>query len=285
VTTGGALGRFERAVVHVEAHAQLGQAEQVRRRALAWQAHMARLLTRDEYIERTSFKPRRSRGTALLLERAGELLLVSARHVYQLADPTAPPAERPDPLDLSILRVQTWREARGGRDVERLSLLEAGASFGMPGQRLPVTHPGGLDVAALPLSADVAAELRRVGYEPIPSSCIADGPTGVGAEVTMTGFPTACATVDAEARAQGRMLHEPGAIPIMAFGRVAAYDLSLPTFWIDIATGPSFSGAPILEGDTLVGICVSQAVTDEPIPQRLPFASAVRGAILTRLLS
>jgi len=120
------------------------------------------------------------------------------------------------------------------------------------------------------------------GYEPIPTSLIADGPSGVGADIFTMGFP-GTATVGYRSLHPASQVWQSSqmSLPVASWGRVAMDHEALPHFWADMTIYPGNSGGPVVEDGRLVGVVSSQAVVDGV---RVPFARVVKTAEVLRLL-
>jgi len=149
------------------------------------------------------------------------------------------------------------------------------------------------DLAVISLDFDdqcrrFAEELEMRGYEAVPSSIFADGPSGDGADIFTVGYPGAVAIVGrsvltpAERHWSSELISQ----PTFAFGRVAMTHDALQHFWCDLSVYAGASGSPVVENDQLVGIVTGQATAEASSTEaiKLPFAKVVKAAELFPLL-
>lgn len=276
-------------------------------------------IPQEQFVEELTGRSRdlRYHGTALFLRHNSRRYLLTARHVVW--DEVSAKREhdeevqralswpenmRPSLLQSAversqdrifniIFRVPSINEViSGGSHTQRefLMNLGAGASFTVP---FTFSAPD-VDLALISLDqrdARFADELQRLGYEPVPSDDIAEGPSAEGSEVFTVGFPSSIAII-------GQVSQHPASAhwssshfsqPVFSFGKVSMIHEALPFYWVDMSIFPGNSGGPLVEKDSLVGIVSAQATMPiDAIPQiraRIPFGRIIRTKYVRELLS
>ena len=167
--------------------------------------------------------------------------------------------------------------------------LGAGASFTVP---YTFSTPD-LDLALISLDqrdSRFADELQRLGYEPVPSEDIVDGPSAEGSDVYTVGFPSSTAII-------GQVSQHPASAhwssshfsqPVFSFGKVSMLHEALPFYWVDMSIFPGNSGGPLVEGDRLMGIVTAQATVPidgvQQIRARIPFGRIIKTKYVSELL-
>ncbi len=172
---------------------------------------------------------------------------------------------------------------------EFLMNLGAGTSFNAP---YTFSSPE-LDLALISLDqrdSKFADQLLELGYEPIPSDFIGDGPSCEGSEVFTVGYPAPTALLG-QVNLHPALRHWSSSyfsLPVSSFGRVSMMHDELPFYWVDMSVYPGNSGGPIIENDKIVGIASTQAIlpTDfnPNIETRIPFGRIIKTKYVHELL-
>ncbi|MEK6325854.1 MAG: serine protease [Acidobacteriota bacterium] len=191
-----------------------------------------------------------------------------------------------------IFRVPSINEviANGGRrHREFLMNLGAGPSFAVP---YTFSTPD-LDLALISLdqrASRFADELQQLGYEPVASDDITDGPSGEGCDVYTVGFPSSTAIIG-QVTQQTTLAHWSSShfsVPVFSFGKVSMLHDALPFYWVDMSIFPGNSGGPLIEGGQLVGVVNAQAtvpIDDAPqVRTRIPFGRIIKTKYVRALL-
>ena len=275
-------------------------------------------ITQDQFAEEISGKSRdiRFHGTGIFIIHEDRRYILTARHVvwdeHSAKREIQEEAERaqnwPEQMRCTIMqsgleraqnnifniifRVPSLDEVlKYGTDKRRefLMNLGAGASFTVP---YTFSIPE-LDLALISLDQRdyrFADELIELGYNPIDSKYIEDGPSYEGSDIFTVGYPEETSLV-------GQMQQHPAAqhwsssyfsLPVYAFGRVSMLHDSLPFYWADMSIYPGNSGGPVIENENLVGVVSAQATL--PIDQapkvrtRIPFAKIIKTQFVKDLL-
>jgi S1-C subfamily serine protease len=189
-----------------------------------------------------------------------------------------------------IFRVPSLDEALAKRDHrEFLMNLGAGASFTVP---YTFSAPD-LDLALISLDqrdTRFADELTSLGFVPLDSDDIADGPDSEGQEVFTVGFPSSTALLGQVSQhpASAHWSSSHFSLPVSSFGRVSMLHKALPFFWADMSIYPGNSGGPVVGNDRLVGIVSAQAMLsiDEvpTIRTRIPFGRITKTSFVHALI-
>lgn len=311
------LEKWKRAVIHLECatdsehfYDRIKRIDQ--KRTLLDQGQ----ITHEQFSEELLVQGRdvRFHGTALFLSHEGRRYLLTARHVVwdeksakrELEEETQrvlswPEHMRQQSLQSAaeraqnkifniIFRVPSLDEVLAKHhNREFLMNLGAGASFTVP---YTFSDPG-LDLALISLDqrdSRFVDELIALGFIPIPSDEIADGPDAEGQEVFTVGFPSSTALI-------GQVSQHPAlenwssshySLPISSFGRVSMLHDALPFFWADMSIYPGNSGGPIVAGGRLVGVVSAQAtlpIDDVPhVSTRIPFGRIIKTSFVRALL-
>lgn len=276
-------------------------------------------ITWDEYIEKTNFKSRdvRFQGTALFISHNGKRYLLTARHVLfdeisakgYLNFEEKAVANYPEDIKNKrlqdarerslntifnyIFRVPSLDEVFSGKKVtEQKSLicLSAGLADSLP---YVFSHPD-LDLAVISLdnykTKDFADELEALGYNPISSDLIENGPTEEGADIFTVGFPGATSRIGTSNldSVSAHWASNYFSLPVFSWGRVSMLHTLLPFYWCDMSIYPGNSGGPVIENGRLVGVVSAQAVLPiDVLPQittRIPFAKIIKTSFVTKLI-
>lgn len=191
-----------------------------------------------------------------------------------------------------VFRVPSLDEVISGSVSEHrefLMNLGAGAPSTVP---YTFSRPD-LDLALISLDQrdkQFAEELIGLGYSPIPSELISDGPSSEGVEIFTVGFPSATALL-------GQVSQDPASaywssshlsLPVFSWGKVSMLHEQLPFYWSDISIYPGNSGGPVIENGTLVGVVSAQAILpidDAPeVITRIPFGKIIKTCFVRELL-
>lgn len=256
----------------------------------------------------------RFQGTALFLSHEGRRYLLTARHVVwdelsakrDLKENEQRLLSCPEHLRQSVIeipqnrifniifRVPSFDEVlRKGESRELPKFLMNYGAGGPSSAPYTFSKPE-LDLALISLDqrdSEFADELSALGFVPIASSDIADGPDTEGQEVFTVGFPSATALI-------GQMSQHPASaiwsssyysLPVSSFGRVSMLHEALPFFWADMSIYPGNSGGPVVANDRLIGIVSGQATLpirdDVPnVRTRIPFAQIIKVGFVRELL-
>lgn len=258
-----------------------------------------------------SIRDLRYHGTALLVVHAGRRYLLTARHVvfdertaaHELKEEVRKSESYPDDVRRHILEIEVERAKNRIFDIifRVPSLDENLAGQGMPAflMNIGATRSGyifsepEIDLALISIHQEkrFVDELDALGYVPIPSGDISDGPDFEGQEVFAVGFPSSTALL-------GRVNQHPAianlasarySLPVAAFGRVSMLHQALPFFWSDLSIYPGNSGGPVVCGDRLVGVVSGQATLPiDEVPEvrtRIPFGKIIKSSHVRSLLA
>ena len=284
------------------------------RRAMLDQGQISHEQFAEEILGRS--RDIRFHGTALFLSHCGRRYLLTARHVvwdeqaakheFERAaqhSTSQPEHARPTILELAttraqnrifniIFRVPSLNEVLAERDSNhREFLMNLGA--GSPSS-VPYTFSDvDIDLALISLDqrdSRFADELSVLGYVPIESSEIADGPDTEGTEVFTVGFPSSTALIGQVSQhpASAHWSSSHFSLPVASFGRVSMLHAALPFFWADMSIFPGNSGGPVIANNHLVGIVSAQAtlpIDDVPnVRTRIPFGRIIKAGFVRALL-
>lgn len=310
---------WKRAVINLEcANDSVHVFDQLKRMEEWTEKYIKGEFSFEEYARQSEMKSRdvRISGTALFIIHNERRYLLTARHV--LFDQYSANREHQEAVarherihapinkdDLNnyyqeslyrifdiIFRVPSLDEvvAEGGfKQPEFLMNLRTGLPDFHP---YTFSHPD-LDLAIISLdqrNKDFAEQLIDLGYVPIPSELIVDGPSEEGAEVFTVGFPGATSFI-------AKMDQDPGnahwsssnvSLPVFSWGRVSMMHKQLPFYWCDMSIYPGNSGGPLIENGKLVGIVSAQAALPiDGAPQlsaRIPFGKIIKTEFVKQLL-
>lgn len=271
----------------------------------------------EEFAEEIVGRSRdiRSHGTALFLHHAERRYLLTARHVVwdersakreleeeaqraqswptqmrtELADSATNRAQ--SNIFNIIFRVPSLDEIVANKhNREFLMNLGAGASFTVP---YTFSEPE-LDLALISLDqrdSKFADELQSLGFEPISSDAISEGPESEGQEAFTIGYPSSTALIGqvSQNKASAHWSSSYFSLPVSTFGRVSMLHNMLSFFWVDMSIYPGNSGGPLIADDRLVGIVSGQAILpiDEvpDVTTRIPFGKIIKAKFVSRLLA
>lgn len=161
--------------------------------------------------------------------------------------------------------------------------------------------PEEIDLAIISLdqrNSKFADELIELGYEPISSEYIIDGPTSEGTEVFTVGYPMSVSVIGSLNKHPAEINWSSSffSLPNFSFGKVSMLHDLLTFFWIDTSIYPGNSGGPVIENDKLVGIVSQQAALQESIKLqtekidettiniRIPFGRIIKAKYLWDLI-
>jgi hypothetical protein len=270
-----------------------------------------RKITREQFGHEIGARSRdiRYHGTALFLIHAGHHYLLTARHVVwdersaerELKEDLARwpgdeinAAERAKNRVFGIIfRVPSIDEVTAKIDPNdrlkshRRFLMNVGAHSST------LSEPD-IDLAIISIDSSLSSfseQLIALGYVPIASECIANGPEAEGQELFTIGFPSATAML-------GHMDQHPASahwsssyysLPVSSFGRVSMLHKDLPFFWADLSIYPGNSGGPVVADNRLVGVVSQQAmlpIDDVPkVRTRIPFGRIIKTGFVHALLN
>lgn len=191
-----------------------------------------------------------------------------------------------------VFRVPSLDEAASGGDSghrEFLMNLGAGTSSTVP---YTFSRPD-LDLALVSLDQRderFAEELIGLGYSPIPSALIEDGPSSEGSDVFTIGFPSATALLGQVSQhpASAHWSSSHFSLPVFSWGKVSMLHTQLPFYWCDMSIYPGNSGGPVIENGKLVGVVSAQAtlpIDDAPqVRTRIPFGKIIKTSFVKELL-
>lgn len=311
------LEKWKRAVIHLECATDSEHFyDRIKRideqRALLDQGQ----ITHEQFSEEVEGRSRdiRFHGTALLISHAGRRYLLTARHVVwdersakrELEEEAQRALSWPEHMRQHMLqsaveraqnnifniifRVPSIDEVLAKRDNRAFLMnLGAGASFTVP---YTFSDPE-LDLALISLDqrdSRFADELSALGFVPIDSSNIADGPDTEGQEVFTVGFPSSTALIGQVSQhpASAHWSSSHFSLPVSSFGRVSMLHTALPFFWADMSIYPGNSGGPIVANNRLVGVVSAQAtlpIDDVPnVRTRIPFGRIIKTGFVRALL-
>jgi hypothetical protein len=113
--------------------------------------------------------------------------------------------------------------------------------------------------------------LKAAGHTFVAADCLADAPSGEGADIVAVGLEQTADAADAAGAAKARAFR-----PVLSAGHVTLLRDTLSFFWTDIALPAGCSGGPIIEGDRVVGIVTPQIapVSGEGLPEVIPASLA-----------
>lgn len=310
------LEKWKKAVVHLECARDSESRDENRKRT----RELIDLMRKGEITEEACFEAMNSgyrdvrhHGTALFISHEGRRYLLTARHVLfnghdaeldiREAEKTAmgPEDFRKKRMDEIRKRAETkifpiiFRVPSINETVTIPSTLESlsNLSSGLTSHAPYTFSNEQLDLALISLDArdsEFADSLESVGFEPIPSTDIAEGPDAEGQELSAIGFPSSTALIAQIPRLPGwsSMSSDHVSLPISSFGRVAMLHPALSFFWADISIYPGNSGGPVIANDRLVGIVSAQAtlaIDDVPhVHTRIPFGRIIKAEYVHTLL-
>ena len=311
------LEKWKRAVIHLECATDsehfYDRIERInQQRALLDKGQ----ITHEKFSEEIAGRSRdiRFHGTALLLSHAGRRYLLTARHVVwdelsakrELEEETRRALSWPEHMRQHLLqsaveraqnnifsiifRVPSLDEVLAKRESrEFLMNLGAGSSFTVP---YTFSDPD-LDLALISLDqrdTRFADELNSLGFTPVASDEIGDGPDTEGQEVFTIGFPSSTALLGQVSQhpASAHWSSSHFSLPVASFGRVSMHHNVLPFFWADMSIYPGNSGGPVVADDRLVGVVSAQATLPiDGVPDartRIPFGRIIKTSFVRALL-
>jgi hypothetical protein len=309
------LDKWKRAVVHLECatdsehfYDRINRIDE--QRALLGQGR----ITHEQFAAELSGRSRdvRFHGTALFLAHAGHRYLLTARHVVwdersakrELKEETQKALAWPEHVRAHILesaveraqnnifqiifRVRSLDEVLAKQE-DRQFLMNLGAG----GPSAYTFSDPELDLALISLDqrdSRFAEELLSVGYAPVSSEDIADGPDAEGQDAFAIGFPSATSLLGQVSQhpASAHWSSSHFSLPVASFGRVSMLHPALPFYWVDMSIYPGNSGSPVVSNDRLVGIVSAQAILpmdDAPdVRTRIPFGRIIKSIFVRHLL-
>lgn len=312
--------QWKKAVIHLEcATDSIHKEERLRLHEQLTKKLMKSEISDEEYAQ-LSARGRvdiRSQGTALFVIHKNKRYLLTARHVLfddyaankSIEERTQNISHLPEETQREIIRQAEYHVAetifpivymvpsldhvtsRGEYgSYPFLTTLGAGVSWQRP---YTFSNPE-RDLAIISLDKHhgrFADELIRLGYEPISSELISDGPSEEGAEIFTVGYPGATSRL-------GRIIHSYAesiwasshySLPVFSWGKVSMLHQSLEHYWCDISIYPGNSGGPVIENGKLVGIVSGQAsISVENVPQastRIPFGFIIKSNLIKELFT
>lgn len=311
------LDKWKRAVIHLECatdsehfYDRIKRIDQ--QRLLLEQGQ----ISHEQFAEDLAGRSRdiRFHGTALFLSHAGRRYLLTARHVVW--DETSAKRELEEEAKRALTWPENMRENLLQSAVERaqnnifniifrvpsvdeviakkehrefLMNLGAGTSYTVP---YTFSDPE-LDLALISLDqrdTRFADELQEVGFSPISSDDIADGPDSEGQEVFTVGYPSSTALIGQVSQhpASAHWSSSHFSLPVFSFGRVSMLHDALPFFWADISIYPGNSGGPLIGNDKLLGVvCANATLPIDDVPAvrtRIPFGRIIKTNFVRALL-
>lgn len=267
------LDKWKRAVIHLECATDSEHFyDRIKRIDLQRSMLEQGQISHEQFAEDLAGRSRdiRFHGTALFLSHAGRRYLLTARHVVwdetsgkrELEEEAKralawPENMRQDLLQSAveraqnnifniIFRVPSVNEVIAKKEPQEFLMnLGAGTSFTVP---YTFSDPE-LDLALISLDqrdTRFADELQEVGFSPISSDDIADGPDSEGQEVFTVGYPSSTALIGQVSQhpASAHWSSSHFSLPVFSFGRVSMLHDALPFFWADISIYPGNSGGP-----------------------------------------
>lgn len=275
-------------------------------------------ISHEEFGEEIAERSRdlRFHGTALFISHNGRRYLLTARHVLfdehsakreikeeiQRAE-SWPQHSRQHILSYAneralnnifniVFRVPSLDEVMlGGGSGHREFLMNLGAGTS---STVPYTFSSpDLDLALVSLDQRderFAEELIGLGYSPISSDLIEDGPSSEGADVFTVGFPSATALLGQVSQhpASAHWSSSHLSLPVFSWGKVSMLHPQLPFYWCDMSIYPGNSGGPVIENGKLVGVVSAQAtlpIDDAPqVRTRIPFGKIIKTCFVNQLL-
>jgi hypothetical protein len=313
------LDKWKRAVIHLECATDSEHFYDRIKRINQQRAQLEQgQISHEQFAEELAGRSRdiRFHGTALLLAHGGRRYLLTARHVVW--DETSAKRELEEEAQRALSWPEHMRQHLLQSAVERaqnnifniifrvpsideviadtqphdrafLMNLGAGASFTVP---YTFSDPE-LDLALISLDqrdSRFADELQRLGFIPVSSEDVADGPEGEGQDVFTVGFPSSTAIIGQVSQhpASAHWSSSHFSVPVSSFGKVSMLHEGLPFFWVDMSIFPGNSGGPLIEKDRLVGVVSAQAtvpIDDVPnVRTRIPFGRIIKSKFVHTLL-
>ena len=305
--------KWKRAVLHLECATD---SEHIYHRIKRIDREPRGSISREQRIEEFADRSRdvRSHGTALFLSDAGRRYLLTARHVVwdersakrELEEEAQRVLLRPAQMRQGLLqsataqaqnrifnitfRVPSLDELQSKRQTREF-LMNLGA--GGPSADNYVFSDPDFDLALIsldPRNSEFADELIELGFVPVPSDDIADGPDTEGQEVFTIGFPSSTALIG-QVSLRPAVAHWSSSyfsLPVSSFGRVSMLHALLPFFWADMSIYTGNSGGPVVANDRLVGVVSAQAAIplDEApdVLTRMPFGKIIKTRFVRALL-
>jgi hypothetical protein len=270
-------------------------------------------ITKEEYSQtlRAASRDLRARGTALFITHNERYYLLTARHVlhdyhtvkmeidYQVnRQDNIPDHVRSQYIQSAqenesnaiygiVFLVPSFDEVQAvGGHFHAPNLMNLGA--GAPSMHAFTFSEPTLDLAIVSLDREPVflGELMQLGYRPVSSSLIEDGPTSEGAEVFTVGFPEATSVL-------GHFIPNSWSsssysLPVFSWGKVSMLHDNIPSYWCDMSIYPGNSGGPVIENGKLVGVVSAQAsIPIDSLSQfrtRIPFANIIKTKFVMELI-
>ena len=286
---------WEKAIIHIEGTTNIESVQQ-------------RIHATDDATD--TFQKKRNRGTALFLKHQNRHYLITSRYVVH-------DAEQAHYQMLKIeneishawsqeLRTGRLREARENADASIYNILfkvptlkeftnessQAKIEFiiGLGAESLQ-TAPYSFsepetDLALISLDrkhSDFTEKLRRAGFSPLPLSRIGYAPSTKDANIFTVGYPATPSFLDDAHMGMTEKLWKSGliAVPAFEFGKVTDLPVGETYFLCNLNVHTGYSGGPIIEGDHVVGIILSQ---QNPDGQKNPYIKAANARYIRELL-
>lgn len=311
------LEKWKKAVVHLEGASDSEHVyDYINKLHKLRQQFEKKEITQEQFIQDSIHHSRdiRYHGTALFVAHHGKRYLITARHV--VFDENSAIREFREEEN----KIKSWPQDRKAEMLrsaqERLSDRIFNMIFRVPsldemltissnthreflmnlGAGGPTTYTFStpdFDLAVISLDqrkSRFAEELTKVGYVPIDSGFIGEGPEAEGDDVFTVGYPSATALLG-QVNLQQEMLNWSSSyfsLPVFAFGKVSMVSNQLPFFWADMSIFPGNSGGPVIWNGKLIGIVSAQATLPiDGLPKlrtRIPFAKIINAKYVRQLL-
>lgn len=318
------MEKWKKAVVHLECACDSESImEKINRLDELEKKYRENKITPEQYGQAVLEKSRDNRyhGTALFIIHSGKRYLLTARHVIwdeisakrELEEEVSRSSRRPEfqkkliihsanesaqnRIFNIIFRVPSFDEIikTDGNNYNRefLMNLGAGTPWSVP---YTFTKPD-LDLAIISLDqikgtsdSRFADNLQELGYVPISSEEISDGPSKEGTDVFTVGFPESTSVINQinQTPASANWSSSCFSLPVFSFGKISMLHDKLPFYWVDMSIYPGNSGGPVVENNKLIGIINAQAtIPIDAVPNiatRIPFGKIIKTKYVHELL-